>query len=238
MPEAGNYYVVTLRGDRGPMSRQAMAEQLHAGEIAGTDHVRNAFGRPLGTVAELLGGDAPRGAAAPRSSARLQARRPPVAPPAKGPSPVLIVVLGLLLVAAVGVAFLLSGSPAPPQPQVQPMTPRTPPRPQVPKTPPPKPVETAKPGLLVDIFRLNYEPKDFPTLSSAAKPDWLGSATAISFDTCLKAGITQNLYARWQGKLDISQPGTYTFHVYGLNHAWSKAEPKTKWSRTPRRLLA
>ncbi len=83
MAESASYYVITLRGDRGPMTRQTMIELLRAGEIAGEDRVRNAFGRPLGTVAELLGGEAHRPSAATRT-AGPRCRRGPPSPSAPG----------------------------------------------------------------------------------------------------------------------------------------------------------
>lgn len=48
------YYIVTLQGDHGPFDRGEMKEQLRDGRAQPEDRVRNAFGRHLGTVAELL----------------------------------------------------------------------------------------------------------------------------------------------------------------------------------------
>jgi len=214
MAESASYYVITLRGDRGPMTRQTMIELLRAGEIAGEDRVRNAFGRPLGTVAELLGGEAHRPPTATRTSSRRPAVHPHPhhAPPARSPVPVIIVSVAIVALLA-GLAYLLMSRPPPPAP---PQPPRQAPAWKAPPkytAPPPKAPETPKPGLLAEIYRLDTKPEIIPMLSPSAKADWSGSVTDISTAICAKAGITENLYARWQGKLEVLKPGVYTFFL-------------------------
>lgn len=53
--EARLYFVMTVKGDLGPFSKQELREQLRERAFTATDRVRNAFGRPLGSVAEVLG---------------------------------------------------------------------------------------------------------------------------------------------------------------------------------------
>jgi len=48
------FYVITSRGDSGPHSRSELRDQLRAGTVKSDDRVRNAFGRPLGTVTTVL----------------------------------------------------------------------------------------------------------------------------------------------------------------------------------------
>ncbi|MEK7414927.1 MAG: hypothetical protein AAB263_16555 [Planctomycetota bacterium] len=45
---------MTLRGDRGPLDREGVQALVQSGEARSEDLVRNAFGRNLGTVAEVL----------------------------------------------------------------------------------------------------------------------------------------------------------------------------------------
>lgn len=53
--EAKLYYVLTLKGQQGPLDKQGVKELVLAGGARGDDQVRNAFGRNLGTVRELCG---------------------------------------------------------------------------------------------------------------------------------------------------------------------------------------
>jgi len=56
MPSAPprKYYIVTIRGERGPVDRAEMKDLVRDGEALLADQVRTATGRPIGTVAEVL----------------------------------------------------------------------------------------------------------------------------------------------------------------------------------------
>lgn len=98
---AKSYYVITLKGDRGPYSRADLHEALRTGEVRGEDRARNAFGRPLGTVAQVLNGPpSDRAAAARASSPRpMPAVRPAPPPPQAWKVPLLIALVAVALVA-------------------------------------------------------------------------------------------------------------------------------------------
>lgn len=144
------YFVLTVRGDRGPYDRDGMREALQSGEVQGGDRVRSAFGRMLGTVDAVLAG---------QTSDRL----PRVAPQAPEPSPIQVrprarggLLVAVVLAVLLGVVALLAwpaGRPvAPPPPQVTvtaaasaPAEPVPPPRPVLaPPSPPPVPVARAE----------------------------------------------------------------------------------------------
>lgn len=55
-PLAKTYYIITLRGDRGPFSKDDLREEVKAGDAQTVDQVRNAFGRPMETIADVLEG--------------------------------------------------------------------------------------------------------------------------------------------------------------------------------------
>ncbi|MBN8526989.1 MAG: hypothetical protein J0M02_16770 [Planctomycetes bacterium] len=119
-PAAKTIYVVTLRGDRGPFSRADLAEALRAGEVGGQDQARSAFGRPLGTVDQVLRGP---------SSDRSPAERPPaprVAPARRdGRRPWLapLLVGAALLAVVVAMMALRGGHDLPPVPPTAPVAP-------------------------------------------------------------------------------------------------------------------
>ena len=48
------YYIVTLRGERGPVDRAELKDLVRDGGALLGDQVRTATGRPVGTVAEIL----------------------------------------------------------------------------------------------------------------------------------------------------------------------------------------
>jgi regulation of enolase protein 1 (concanavalin A-like superfamily) len=130
--EARLYFVITVRGDLGPLSKQELRDQLHAEAFAASDRVRNAFGRPLGTVADVL-------AATPASrstTARRQVPDTPAAPPSRWPSRAVLGSIGVLL-ALVLLLWLArnTGSESPPRDTDQPVVPTATPEP----TPAPAP---------------------------------------------------------------------------------------------------
>jgi hypothetical protein len=92
----GRFFVLTLRGERGPVDRQGLRELLQQGEIRAEDQVRNAFGRNLGTVRDVLASQ-PRGLPSGRqpqaASAASPARRAPMVP--------IAIAVGILLLVAV-----------------------------------------------------------------------------------------------------------------------------------------
>ncbi|MEK7414926.1 MAG: hypothetical protein AAB263_16550 [Planctomycetota bacterium] len=86
-PAAKSFFVLTLRGDRGPVDRTGVRELLRSGEARAEDQVRDIFGRSQGTVSSLL-------AARDRetSTERIQNDQRRVAHHAGGSRSVLIVV--------------------------------------------------------------------------------------------------------------------------------------------------
>lgn len=142
-PAAKTIYVVTLRGDRGPYSRADLAEALRAGEVGGQDQARSAFGRPLGTVDQVLRGP---------SSDRSPAERPVVpraAPTVRGGrrpwlAPLLVGAALLTLVVAM-MALRGGGHDPPPVPAVQPTIPAAPPA-RTPAETPPAPEKPTQPA--------------------------------------------------------------------------------------------
>ena len=123
MPDTGGvrYYVLTLRGERGPVDRKGLRELLQQGEIRPEDQVRNAFGRNLGTVRDVLASQ-PRGVPSGRHSEVAAA---PAEPPARSARPVLLLAAGAVVLIIIVVAVLASGGDdAPrPAPSVQPEVP-------------------------------------------------------------------------------------------------------------------
>lgn len=118
--EARLYFVVTVKGDLGPFSKQELREQLRAHTFASADRVRNAFGRPLGSVNEVLGNasqtmNQPQAAAAPVSQRR---------PAKNGPPWPVIAVAGAIIVILL-LLWLGSGSSAPAE-TIQPANPSPP----------------------------------------------------------------------------------------------------------------
>ena len=53
-PTPRKYYIVTLRGERGPVDRAELKDLVRDGGALLGDQVRTATGRPVGTVAEIL----------------------------------------------------------------------------------------------------------------------------------------------------------------------------------------
>lgn len=213
MPGGATYFVVTLRGDIGPLSRQDLVEKLRAGEIAGSDRARTAFGRPLGTVAEVLGGEARRPPSDPaRTSARRAAPRQHHAAPApRTGMPIVVVVVAVVVILGLIAWALAARQSPPPAPPPGPPARQEPVAPPVQPVPPPVAAPSVQRGLLLEIFRLNFEPRDFPSIAASAKPDWSGVVDRVHDDLCTKAGFRERFYARWTGQLDILKAGEYEF---------------------------
>jgi regulation of enolase protein 1 (concanavalin A-like superfamily) len=141
------YYVVTVRGERGPVDRLEMKALLRDGEIQRSDRVRTATGRQLGSVVEFLADERsrdtadlgalvpPAALAAPpmRQVSGRQRSSPPSRPvpraarPAK-PSGIWIAVAVVAALVLAGVIWAMSGGAPPAAPQaVAPATQETPP---------------------------------------------------------------------------------------------------------------
>lgn len=104
-------FVITLKGDVGPLSRPELREQLKAGAFQASDRVRNAFGRPLGTVADALSDAGRNTAHALPPILEPPARR---APAPRSPAPLIIAGAAILVVVALIAVRVLSASPPPP----------------------------------------------------------------------------------------------------------------------------
>lgn len=130
--EARLYFVVTVKGDLGPFSKQELREQLRAHTFVGADRVRNAFGRPLGSVNEVLGNasqtmNQPQAAAAPISQRRPTKSGPPW--PVIAVAGAIIVILLLLWLGSGGsapVEVIPPATPSPPAAQPKPVQQSTP----------------------------------------------------------------------------------------------------------------
>lgn len=128
--EARLYFVVTVKGDLGPFSKQELREQLRERTFTNSDRVRNAFGRPLGSVGELLGNisqvsHAPVAQPAPASQRRQ---------PARSGAPWPIIAVGIGIVVVVIVLWFVGNSPSAPPPEI--------PTPPAPAPAAPKPAAT------------------------------------------------------------------------------------------------
>lgn len=144
------FFVITLKGDVGPLSRPELREQLQVGAFHAGDRVRNAFGRPLGTVAEVV-------AEAGRTTAQAlpaipdpPARR---APAPRSSAPLFIAIAVILVVAALIAFSVLGASPPPAQP--------TPPAPAA------KPEPMAEPA----VSNAPAPSKPTPSAPAPSKPD-------------------------------------------------------------------
>jgi hypothetical protein len=117
---AKTIFVVTLHGDRGPYSRADLIEAVRAGDVQRGDQARSAFGRPLGTVAQVLGSPssdrAPiigrSGTPPPRPAAK------PIVEPKPWRVPLLIALVVVILIA--GLMAARPGADPLPPPVVQP----------------------------------------------------------------------------------------------------------------------
>lgn len=102
---AKTYYVITLQGDRGPFNRADLIEAVHAGEVRREDQARSAFGRPLGTVAQVLG--------SPTSDrAPISRMAPPPVPPGNASRPWLVPLMIALVVIALVAGLMMARAPA------------------------------------------------------------------------------------------------------------------------------
>lgn len=103
---AKTYYVITLQGDRGPYCRADLQEAAQAGEVQREDQVRSAFGRPLGTVAQVL--STPASDRAPVGRSKTPPARPVVDSQAQPASRPWLVPLVIALVVLVLVGLLMA----------------------------------------------------------------------------------------------------------------------------------
>lgn len=106
--EARLYFVVTVKGDLGPFSKQELREQLREHTFAPADRVRNAFGRPLGSVSEVLGSVSQTVHQSQVPAAAASQRRPAKSGP---PWPVIAVAGGIIVILLL--LWLSSGGSAP-----------------------------------------------------------------------------------------------------------------------------
>ena len=118
------YFVLTLRGDRGPVDREGVAALVCNGETLPTDQVRNAFGRSLGTVADVLA-HRERGPNSDRTPGDVKLPRDAVRKPTSASfrlSAVIAMVVAVVVVLIVAVIVSLN-APHPRAPDVQPAQP-------------------------------------------------------------------------------------------------------------------
>ncbi len=191
-PTIRQYFVLTLRGDRGPLDRDGVNELVRSGEATPTDHVRNAFGRSLGTVADVLAGrergptsDRMRSTPGPQRSSVLTRPAPGIR--------VLTIIACVVIVAAVAVVATIAMRNAPRPPDAPPtksadnthMTPLTqPPPPSAPDTRiqqpappvvPPRSTATPAPSAPVAIApKVPTDPVAKPEPLPTAPEGWLG----------------------------------------------------------------
>jgi regulation of enolase protein 1 (concanavalin A-like superfamily) len=179
--EARLYFVMTVKGDLGPYSKQELRVQLRERSFAATDRVRNAFGRPLGSVSEVLG-NVSQTIQAPPSPTPASSRRP-----AKSatPWPIIAVAAGIIVVLLL--LWLTSGRNSPPPAPVQPT--------EIPQTVAPAQPAQTQPG---------------PTVASAPPPVSVRSQPApIPVSSGLPAGFSLIDLgdARPTGKADANDRG-------------------------------
>lgn len=128
------YYVITIKGDVGPVSVDDLREQTRSGLLQRDDKIRTAFGRQLGTVGDLL-----HGAVGDRGQQRSTSPRKP--PP--GGRRMAFVLLATAVIAMGGI-MLLWPSKAP-LPTAQPEYPvAVEQRPPPPTPTPPKPASALR----------------------------------------------------------------------------------------------
>lgn len=140
MPDTGGvrFYVLTLRGERGPVDRNGLRELLQQGEIRPEDQVRNAFGRNLGTVREVLSSQSrilPSG----RQRTASSSAEPP---PRRFPLALILAAAAVVLCIVVLVALAAGGAgPATPVPTgaTEPARPAAPTPQPIPPAPQPRP---------------------------------------------------------------------------------------------------
>lgn len=110
------FFVLTLRGERGPVDRAGLRALLQQGEVSAEDQVRNAFGRPLGLVKEVL-------ATRATASIRQPAPSPPPVDPARTGLPVVPIIIAVVVAAAVVIYLFAGSSGASPAPVLTPPVP-------------------------------------------------------------------------------------------------------------------
>lgn len=164
-----NYFVISNRGERGPLDRAELRELVQQGEVAETDQVRNAFGRGLGTVGDILANRS--NVTSSRTGLPAVEEQPPRrrGKPSRA-VPIIIIAGAALLVVVMALVVACSGSPppAPPPPSEPVSRPETTVKP-VAEAPRPAPVAITpanlpvlSPGLIAEFFTLTDEPSAFP----------------------------------------------------------------------------
>lgn len=141
MPGAGarDYYIITSRGERGPVDRAGLRELLAGDEIDGEDQVRNAFGRPMGTVAQVLANPSDRHGSPGRVHPPPQRTHPEAPRPRAIPLGGVVAALLLVMAGAIWFATRNSEEPLPPpEPAATPAVPA--PASAVPVSPPAAPI--------------------------------------------------------------------------------------------------
>ena len=111
-PTARRFFVLTKRGDRGPLDREGLRQLLRDGDAVSDDLVRNLFGQMEGTVGDIVkatseGSDRQRRNAAQARSPGVTSTQP------SGPLPLILVALVSLLLGAILFGLYLVWTPRP-----------------------------------------------------------------------------------------------------------------------------
>lgn len=219
---ARTYYVLTPKGERGPLDRGELRDLARLHEIEPGHQVRNAFGRGLGTVAEILGQRTATPAARPAVSGRSAGPAP------RRRAPVALITLGvaLAIIACLLIASLGGGATPPPRADPLPVPAPTPapvltPTP-APSTAPPAAATPAAvqhadalPGLIAEFFTLDKRPASMPDFSSM-KPQLRQIETGFDVTgqaTWPRTKMDQLFGMRASGILRVTKAGGYGFFL-------------------------
>jgi hypothetical protein len=152
------FYVLTMRGQIGPVDRAGVKDLLRAGKVEAGDQIRTGSGRPLGTVAEVLAqarikdtADLPAGAGTTSGGDPVPATRRGRGQARRNQLGVAVAALSVVaVIAVVGVAWAVMqvSAPAAPPPAPLPPSPTPPPVAQTTHTPPADPARTLAPSVL------------------------------------------------------------------------------------------
>jgi hypothetical protein len=221
MPDgnARSFYVLTPKGERGPLDRDELRDLARQHEIEPGHQVRNAFGRGLGTVAEVLGQRTTAPAARTSMSTRNAA---PV--PRRGP-PAALIGLGvaLAIIASLVIATMSRGDPAPAQP----------PQPAMPLPPAPTPTSApgptsqdkspptnrqhadALPGLVAEFFTLGRNPAHMPDFTSMTviSRQIESEFNLTGLATWPRTNLSENFGMRARGLLRVTKTGLHAFFL-------------------------